>query len=288
MSHPRCLLDYIPQRDSTQNVSDKLVVDGADGVGGEKLDNLKTRLGYLTVGVRNCGGGVLTEGVGADYVQKEKMAPRNFGPADAGMNGTGSCYDSNRSQVPAKYDIGIYFKANGHGTVLFSDAFLSWLEMKNQELTSTSQDSDQHKAALRLLAVSRLINQAVGDALSGLFLVEAILKHMGWSIHKWNELYQDLPSRQLKVKVVDRTAVITEKAETKVVSPAGIQEAIDAETDKYPKGRCFIHPSGTEDVVRVYAEASSQEGADHLANSVVSLVEQYLGFDRRLINPHYC
>lgn len=60
-------------------------------------------------------------------------------------------------------------------------------------------DSDQHKAALRLLAVSRLINQAVGDALSGLFLVEAILKHMGWTINKWNELYQDLPSRQLKV-----------------------------------------------------------------------------------------
>lgn len=62
-------------------------------------------------------------------------------------------------------------------------------------------DSDQHKAALRLLAVSRLINQAVGDALSGLFLVEAILKHMRWSIHKWNELYQDLPSRQLKVSL---------------------------------------------------------------------------------------
>lgn len=61
--------------------------------------------------------------------------------------------------------------------------------------------SDQHKAALRLLAVSKLINQAVGDALSGLLLVEAILKHMGWSIHKWIELYQDLPSRQLKVRL---------------------------------------------------------------------------------------
>lgn len=47
---------------------------------------------------------------------------------------------------------------------------------------------------------------------------------------------------------------------------------------KYPKGRCFIRPSGTEDVVRVYAEASTQEAADGLANSVVRLVEQYLGF----------
>lgn len=43
----------------------------------------------------------------------------------------------------------------------------------------------------------------------------------------------------LQVKVVDRTAVITENAETKVVSPAGIQEAIDAETGK-PIFR-FIH-----------------------------------------------
>ncbi|KAH6774019.1 phosphoglucosamine mutase-like protein [Perilla frutescens var. frutescens] len=359
----RCLLDYVPQGNSSKNVSDKLIVDGADGVGGEKLEKMKTRLGYLTIDVRNCGDGVLNEGVGADFVQKEKVVPRSFGPADAGMRCASLDGDadrlvyfsvlsnsnkidlvdgdkilslfavflkeqlgilngpedgkSNKSYQPslgvvqtayangastdylkqlglevaltptgvkylhekaAEYDIGIYFEANGHGTVLFSDNFLSWLEIKNQELSLKSKD--QHKAALRLLAVSRLINQAVGDALSGLFLVEAILKHMGWSIHKWNELYQDLPSRQLKVKVVDRTAVITENAETKVVNPAGIQEAIDAEAVINPKGRCFIRPSGTEDVVRVYAEASTQEAADSLANSVLRLVEQYLGFGR--------
>ncbi|KAH6832475.1 diaminopimelate epimerase family protein [Perilla frutescens var. hirtella] len=50
---------------------------------------------------------------------------------------------------------------------------------------SMSYDSDQHKATLRLLAVSRLINQAVGDALSGLFLVEVILKHMGCSAYRF-------------------------------------------------------------------------------------------------------
>ena len=59
--------------------------------------------------------------------------------------------------------------------------------------------SEQHKAALRLLATSKLINQAVGDALSGLLLVEAILQHKGWSIHRWSKLYHDLPSKQLKV-----------------------------------------------------------------------------------------
>ncbi|KAK4400433.1 Phosphoacetylglucosamine mutase [Sesamum angolense] len=349
----RYLLDYIPQGNSRNNVTDKLIVDGADGVGGEKLEKLKTRLGYLTIDVRNYGDGVLNEGVGADYVQKEKVVPRSFGTADAGIRCASLDGDADRlvyfsvlsnsnkinlvdgdkilslfalflkeqlgilngpedtkanksyqaslgvvqtayangastdylkqlgleivltptgvkylHEKAAEYDIGIYFEANGHGTILFSDTFLSWLETRNNELASTSEGSDQHKAALRLLAVSKLINQAVGDALSGLLLVEAILQYMGWSIHKWNELYQDLPSRQLKVKVVDRTAIITANAETTVVRPVGIQEAIDTETAKYPQGRCFIRPSGTEDVVRVYAEASNQEAADNLAHSV--------------------
>ncbi|KAL8521544.1 hypothetical protein ACS0TY_011896 [Phlomoides rotata] len=358
-----CMLEYSAQGNCSKNVGDKLIVDAADGVGGEKLVKLKTSLSLLTIDVRNYGDGVLNEGVGADYVQKEKVVPRNFGPEDAGIRCASLDGDADRlvyfsvlsncnkinlvdgdkilslfslflkeqleilnrhedasksyqaslgvvqtayangastdylkqlglevvltptgvkylHEKAAEYDIGIYFEANGHGTILFSDSFLAWLENRNNELSLTSKGSEQHKAALRLLAVSKLINQAAGDALSGLLLVEAILQHLGWSIHKWNALYKDLPSRQLKVKVVDRTAVITENAETTVVSPAGIQEAIDAETAKYPQGRCFIRPSGTEDVVRVYAEASTQEAADSLANSVVKLVDQYLGSTR--------
>lgn len=39
----------------------------------------------------------------------------------------------------AEYDIGIYFEANGHGTILFSEPFLSWLEIRNNELSATSK-----------------------------------------------------------------------------------------------------------------------------------------------------
>lgn len=39
----------------------------------------------------------------------------------------------------AQYDIGIYFEPNGHGTILFSEHYLSWLKEKNQELSSSSQ-----------------------------------------------------------------------------------------------------------------------------------------------------
>ena len=48
---------------------------------------------------------------------------------------------------------------------------------------------------------------------------------------------------------------------------------------KYPKSQCFIQPSGTEDVIHVYAEASTQEAAYSLANSIAKLVDQFLGFD---------
>ncbi|GER31490.1 phosphoglucosamine mutase, partial [Striga asiatica] len=269
----------------SNNVNDKLIVDGADGVGGQNILQLMSKLSNLTIDVRNFGDGVINEGAGVDYVQKEKIVPRGIGPAYAGMrcasldgdadrliyfsvlpnsykidlvdgdkilslfalflkdqlsifNGPEVGKNANNSyqtslalvqtayangastdylkqlglevvltptgvkylhEKAAEFDIGIYFEANGHGAILFSDNFLSWLETKNNELSSSSSEgSDQHKAALRLLAVSKLINQAV---------VDAILQHMGWSIHKWNGLYQDLPSRQLKLNIYEEGAL---------------------------------------------------------------------------------
>ncbi|GJZ28574.1 retrovirus-related pol polyprotein from transposon TNT 1-94, partial [Tanacetum coccineum] len=82
----------------------------------------------------------------------------------------------------------------GHGTILFSNHFLNWLEGRK----STEKGLEKKNGAKRLWAVTKLINQAVGDALSELLLVEAILQHMGWTVDKWNEHYHDLPSRQLK------------------------------------------------------------------------------------------
>lgn len=56
------------------------------------------------------------------------------------------------------------------------------------------------------------------------------------------------------------------------MSPAGLQEAIDSLVKKHKKARSFVRPSGTEDVVRVYAEAETQVS---VSNTVYYLV---LGF----------
>nr|GFA03250.1 phosphoacetylglucosamine mutase [Tanacetum cinerariifolium] len=47
-------------------------------------------------------------------------------------------------------------------------------------LIAAGEGLEKKNAAKRQWAVTKLINQAVGDALSGLLLVEAILQHMGW------------------------------------------------------------------------------------------------------------
>ena len=122
--------------------------------------------------------------------------------------------------------------------------------------------------------------QTTGDAIADLLLVESILRNMGWSVKDWNDLYQDLPSRQIKVKVVDRNLVTTCNAERTCVTPTGLQDAIDAHVRKAGEmSRCFIRPSGTEDIVRVYAESSTQEKADQLANAVADAVREIVDQD---------
>ncbi|XP_019090063.1 PREDICTED: phosphoacetylglucosamine mutase-like, partial [Camelina sativa] len=312
----RCLVDLIPVCGNNKFEISKLLVDGANGVGGQKIEELRGSLSNLGLEIRNTGrdGGVLNEGVGADFVQKEKVVPLGFGLKDVGMRCASLDGDSDRlvyfyvpstsdvkvelldgdkilslfalfikeqlnilddgkggkqsrlgvvqtayangastdylkqlgldvvfaktgvkhlHEKAAEFDIGIYFEANGHGTILFSESFLSWLVTKQKVLTTKGQGgSEEHKAVSRLVAVSNLINQAVGDALSGVLLVEVILQHIGWSIQKWNELYKDLPSRQIKVEVPDRTAVVTTSQETEALRPLGIQDAINSEIKK--------------------------------------------------------
>jgi phosphoacetylglucosamine mutase len=46
---------------------------------------------------------------------------------------------------------------------------------------------------------------------------------------------------------------------------------------KYKSGRSFVRPSGTEDIVRVYAEAADQDSADALARGVRALVYKHAG-----------
>lgn len=122
-----------------------------------------------------------------------------------------------------------------------------------------------------------LVNETVGDAISDMLVVETILHDKGWSVKDWEEAYSDLPNKLMKVTVQDREVFETTDAERRCVKPDGLQEEINALVMKYKRGRSFVRPSGTEDVVRVYAEAATQEETNKLAAEVSRKVFELAG-----------
>jgi phosphoacetylglucosamine mutase len=53
-----------------------------------------------------------------------------------------------------------------------------------------------------------------------------------------------------------------------------LQTALD-KAMKQVSGRCFVRPSGTENVVRIYAEATTRQDADWLAQESAKLAFQH-------------
>lgn len=168
-----------------------------------------------------------------------------------------------------RYDIGIYFEANGHGTVLFSSNAVSVIKSEK------AQSPAQNDALELLLAVYEISNQTVGDAISDMLLVELVLGKKGWTLEQWDQEYYDLPNRLVRVEVQNRSLFTTTDAETRLVTPEGLQNKIDRIKDKYNKARTFVRPSGTENVVRVYSEAASRAEADALALKVAEELSDY-------------
>ena len=184
-----------------------------------------------------------------------------------------------------RFDVGVYFEANGHGALLLSPRLLRVAaKQREKELlreggNSSSSPSSSSPAALAL-ALAKASNQAVGDALSGLLLVDAALRNLKWDFDAWQGMYADLPSRQLAVRVADRGVVGMAEDESAAVAPAALAAAVESAVEKTRKSlsssssssaslaRAFARPSGTEDVVRVYAEAETREACEALALEV--------------------
>jgi phosphoacetylglucosamine mutase len=175
--------------------------------------------------------------------------------------------------VAARADIGVYFEANGHGTVLFSPQTLKRIHNAQPESPA------QLEALTTLRGLADLINQTVGDAISDFLLVETILAHKEWTVREWLSTYTDMPNKLSKQAVKDRSVFVTvpESAERKLQEPKGLQEYIDRVVAKYKDGRCFVRASGTEDVVRIYGEAEKAFDCEHMVAEVRGEIERRLG-----------
>ncbi|XP_064548402.1 phosphoacetylglucosamine mutase [Drosophila montana] len=263
---------------SVDGDADRVVYFFSDETGTFKLldgDRIATLVaGYLMDLIKSCEldlrlGLVQTayaNGASTDYIVNELKVPVSCVP-------TGVKHLHHKA---LEYDIGIYFEANGHGTIVFSD---------NAKQT-IGEAAKTKPSAETLLLVIDLINETVGDAISDMLLVETILNHKGWDVKDWISSYTDLPNQQLKIQVQDRNVIETADAERVCIKPEGLQDEINKVVSNYKRGRAFVRPSGTEDVVRVYAEASTKENTQQLAYEVGRLVQKLAGgLGPELVNP---
>lgn len=165
-----------------------------------------------------------------------------------------------------QYDCGIYFEANGHGTILFSP--------KMQLILSSYQTkSPIQLAALNCLKeLTNLVNQTVGDSLSNMLLIETILAYKNWDTKKWDNIYKNFPSKMINVTTENKKLYETIDSNGRLIKQEKIQEQIDLLVSNYKEGRAFIRASGTENIVRVYVEASTKEDVDELAFKVAQLI----------------
>lgn len=162
-----------------------------------------------------------------------------------------------------EYDIAIYFEANGHGTI--------WISDKARELINESSCA----SARHLKKLLQILINYTGDAISNILIVETILRHLDWSTSDWYNIYKDRPNSLIKVQVDDKDLIKTTNAGRTCSSPAVLQESIDKLVGSCgPGARCFVRPSGTENVVRIYSEANDQQVANQLAIGVGEVVKR--------------
>lgn len=169
------------------------------------------------------------------------------------------------------FEVAVYFEANGHGTVLFNRGFHERIAAAKPDMTP-----EQLSALDTLMAFVKVANQAVGDALSDLLMVLCALRGSGWSIEEWDAIYADLPSKQVAVRVAEplRASIVTTNAERQTTAPEGLQAEIDAAVRAAgDDARAFVRPSGTEPVVRIYAEAATRDATDALAAQIQAVLE---------------
>lgn len=207
------------------------------------IDLLKTHniTNQLSLGVIQT---AYANGASSDFLSKQLGIQVDF--ADTGVK--------HLHKKALEYDFGIYFEANGHGTIWVSDKARAVVEGRK---------------IVELEQLFNVLNNYTGDAVSDILIVETILNRYDWDIRRWDQMYEDRPSCLIKVDVQNRELVQTTNAGRTCVRPFGLQEQIDKLVKEYgPDSRSFVRASGTENVVRVYAECSNQQDASNLAKVV--------------------
>ncbi|KAH8738993.1 hypothetical protein FG386_003318 [Cryptosporidium ryanae] len=180
-----------------------------------------------------------------------------------------------------EFDIGIYFEANGHGTVIHNTGFNKWIEEIKKYIHGDNIEEVIHYTHF-LENFVNIFNPVIGDAISDLIAFEVtrsfIQNRFGckFALSLYDDLYaiQDkisLNGDQLSELICDP---ITERF---LIKPKELQDKIDFYINSLDdkSSRAFIRPSGTEKVARIYVEASIEETARDITSYLKDIINGY-------------
>jgi len=148
-----------------------------------------------------------------------------------------------------KFDIGVYFESNGHGTALFKKP---------------------------MNGLEKWFHPTIGDSIMDLFAVLHILEELNWTPYRWSQMFINDPYLTIKCKVANKKVFKTNWNETRIIEPLELQDFLD----KQP-GFAFVRPSGTEDVIRIHIEADNNEKVEKIKENVLQFVKSKYMFEVR-------
>ncbi len=157
-----------------------------------------------------------------------------------------------------KYNIGIYFEPNGHGTVLFN------------------------KSTPGVKNFKKFFHPSIGDGIMNLMAILYILQDTGINIYFWDDLYYNYPCKLYTLKVKDKNIFVNNENETCLNQPIILKNYIDDLTNENQE--IFIRPSGTENCIRIYIESSSNKNIDQLFSLIRTFINKNYSHNEFTIN----
>ena len=139
-----------------------------------------------------------------------------------------------------EYNIGIYFEANGHGSLIVNSNF----------------------GLYELIDLGRIFNTIIGDAIMNMIGIKHIIDKMDLKLDQLNEIFVKRYSKQVKLTVKDKSIYKPSHDQTELIEPKVVADNIRLIMKEYEGCRAFVRPSGTEDILRLYVENNNSGSAD--------------------------
>lgn len=167
-----------------------------------------------------------------------------------------------------EFDISIYYKSNGKGTIYSNETILK----KIDKLYSICFSTNDCVILEFLSAFLNAFNKTSGDALSTMILFEKSLKFLNLSLKDVYGLFEENPYDFQYVQVENILEFDCDQ-EYKIVKPKKLTfELDDLIKNVDPEAKCFFKIFKIQNVIRIYVESAIKENVKAIMRKAKNLI----------------